>query len=159
MKLLNATGQNNTAAHPREAEAEQPEFSGNILVVEDAPTNQMLIKLLLKQLGLQVTIAEDGNQALQKVLTQQFDLIFMDIQMPHMNGYEATRAIRKKGITTPIVALTAYAMKGDDKKCIEAGCDEYLAKPIDRRELLKIIGKYLPSKELALIETTDSAKS
>jgi len=114
---------------------------------------------LLKQLGLQVTIAEDGNEALQKVLTQQFDLIFMDMMMPHMNGYEATKAIRKEGITTPIVALTANAMKGDDKKCIEAGCDEYIAKPIDRRELLRIIGKYLPLKELALIGTANFLKS
>ena len=62
-------------------------------------------------------------------------------------------AIRKEGVETPIVALTANAMKGDDKKCIEAGCDDYLAKPIDRRELLKTIGKYLPSKEPALIST------
>ena len=100
-----------------------------------------------------------GNQALQKVLTGQFDLIFMDMMMPHMNGYEATKAIREEGITTPIVALTANAMKGDDKKCIEAGCDDYLAKPIDRRELLKTIAKYLPSKEPALIGTADSQKS
>ena len=83
----------------------------------------------------------------------------MDMMMPHMNGYEATKAIRKEGITTPIVALTANAMKGDDKKCIEVGCDKYLAKPIDRRELLKTINKYLPSKQLALIETADSAES
>lgn len=128
---------------PRHAEAEQPEFSGNVLVAEDALTNQMLIKSLLERLGLQVTIVEDGNQVLQKVLTGQFDLIFMDMMMPYMNGYEATAALRAKGITTPIVALTANAMKGDDKKCLEVGCDEYLAKPIDRRELLKTIGKYL----------------
>ncbi len=136
-----------------QAEAEQPEFSGDILVAEDSSTNQMLIKLLLEQLGLQVTIAEDGNQALQKVLTGQFDLIFMDMMMPHMNGYEATQAIRKQGITTPVIALTANAMKGDDKKCIEVGCDDYLAKPIDSRKLLKVISKYLPSKEPALTGT------
>jgi CheY-like chemotaxis protein len=141
---------------PRHTNTDQPEFSGNILVAEDVPTNQVLIESLLERLGLRVTIVEDGNQALQKVLTQQFDLIFMDMTMPHMNGYEATEAIRKEGITTPIIALTANAMKGDDKKCIEAGCDEYLAKPIDRRELLKMMTKYLPSKESALTGTTDS---
>ncbi len=142
----------NIASHtdPNQAETEQPEFSGNVLVAEDSPTNQVLIKLLLEQLGLQVTIAEDGNQALQKVLTGQFDLILMDMMMPHMNGYEATQEIRKVGITTPVIALTANAMKGDDKKCIEVGCDDYLAKPIDSRELLKVISKYLPSKEPAL---------
>ena len=142
----------NIASHtnPDLAKEEQPEFSGSILVAEDSPTNQALIKVLLKRLGLQVTIAEDGNQALQKVLTQQFDMIFMDMMMPNMNGYEATREIRKQGITTPIVALTANAMKGDDKKCLEAGCDKYLAKPIDHSELLKTIGEYLPSQKLAL---------
>lgn len=80
----------------------------------------------------------------------------MDMMMPNMDGYEATKALRKQGVKTPIVALTAKAMKGDDKKCIEAGCDDYLAKPINRRALLKTIGKYLPSKEPALIGTPDS---
>ena len=138
---------------PRKTEKEQPEFSGHVLVAEDDLSNQLLIKSLLKKLGFDVTIAEDGNHALQKVLTCQFDLIFMDMMMPHMNGYEATAEIRKQGITTPIVALTANAMRGDDKKCIEAGCDEYLAKPLDRIELLKTIGKYLPSKSTALVQT------
>jgi len=138
---------------------EQPEFSGCVLVAEDVETNQMLAKSLLERMGLDVTIAADGNEALQKTLTHKFDLILMDIQMPYMNGYEATKTLRKKGITTPIVALTASAMKGDDKKCLEAGCNDYLAKPIDRKELLKIIAKYLPSKSGALSNTVHSAKS
>ena len=126
-----------------EAKAGQSEFSGNILVAEDSPTNQVLIKSLLERSGLQVTIAEDGNETLQKVLTQQFDLIFMDMMMPHMNGYQVAKELRKKGIKTPVIAVTANAMKGDDKKCLEAGCDDYLAKPIDRRELFKMLDKYL----------------
>ena len=65
--------------------------------------------------------------------------------MPNMNGYEATGILREKGIDTPIVALTAYALKGDDKKCLEAGCDNYLCKPIDRAKLIQIISKYIPS--------------
>ncbi len=151
----------NIASHKNAGkdEAEQPEFSGNVLVAEDAPTNQVLIKSLLERLGLQVTIAEDGNKALQKVLTQEFDLIFMDIMMPNMNGYEATKALRKQGVKTPIIALTANAMKGDDKKCIEAGCDDYLAKPIDRRELLKTIAKHLTSRSEDLSERIDSVKT
>ena len=151
----------NIASHtdPRQAEEKQPEFSGSVLVAEDTLTNQVLMKSILKRLGLQVTIAEDGNQALQKVLTGQFDLIFMDMMMPHMNGYEATMAIRKEGVKTPIVALTANAMKGDDKKCFEVGSDDYLAKPIDRRELLKAIDKYLPSRSKDLSERIDSAKA
>jgi CheY-like chemotaxis protein len=118
----------------------------------------VLIKSLLERLGLQVTIAEDGSQVLQKVLTQQFDLIFMDIQMPNMNGYEAAKKLREQGITTPIVALTAYAMNGDDKKCIEAGCDGYLAKPIDQRKLVKIINKYLAPDESTVSAGVDSVK-
>ena len=151
----------NIASHTDIAkeQMEQTEFSGHVLVTEDVETNQMLVKSLLGRMGLEVTIAADGIEALQKALTHKFDLILMDIQMPHMNGYEATRALRKKGITTPIIALTAHAMTGDDKKCIEAGCDDYLAKPIDRRELLKKIAKYLPSKNEALSKTIDSAKS
>jgi len=134
-------------------------FSGKVLVAEDVKTNQMLIKRLLEKSGFEVTVVKDGNEAMQKALTHKFDLILMDIQMPNMNGYEATKALRKQGIKTPIIALTAYAMKGDDKKCIAAGCDEYLTKPIDRRELLKTISKYLPAKELASVKTADSGKS
>ena len=138
---------------------EQPEFSGHVLVAEDVETNQMLAKSLLERMGLEVIIAADGEEAVEKALAQEFDLILMDIQMPYMNGYEATKTLRKKGITTPIIALTAYAMKGDDKKCTEASCNDYLSKPIDRRELLKIIAEYLPSKSRALSNTVHSAKS
>jgi signal transduction histidine kinase/CheY-like chemotaxis protein len=129
---------------------EQTHFLGNVLVAEDTKSNQMLIKTLLNKMGLHVTIAEDGNKTVQKALTGSFDLIFMDINMPNMNGYEATQTLRKEGITTPVIALTANAMKGDNKKCIEAGCDGYLSKPLDFRELLETIGKYLSSKEPAL---------
>jgi len=131
------------SADHSEARAGQPGFSGNILVAEDSPTNQILIKSLLERSGLQVTIAGDGIEALQKASTQQFDLIFMDMMMPHINGYEAARELREEGIETPVIAVTANAMKGDDKKCLEAGCDDYLAKPIDCRELLKMLEKYL----------------
>ena len=144
---------------PRRNQKEQPEFSGHVLVAEDVPDNQALITTLLNKMGLEVTIAADGNKALQKALVREFDFIFMDMRMPNMNGYEATEAIRKEGITTPIVALTAYAIAGDGKKCLEAGCDDYLVKPIDSRELLKTIGKYLPAKERALIDTADSQES
>jgi len=132
----------------------QEKFSGSVLVAEDSPTNQMLIKLLLEQSGLEVTIAQDGRLALEKALSKPYDLIFMDIQMPNMNGYDATRAIRAKGVKTPIVALTAHAMNGDDEKCFAAGCDDYLTKPINQKQLLKTLGKYLscqaaPSSEQA----------
>ena len=137
----------------------QIELSGNILVAEDARTNQVLIKSLLKRLGLKVTIAEDGKQALQKAVSEQFDLIFMDIEMPNMSGYEATKAIRKKGLKTPIIALTAYAMKGDDKKCLAAGCDDYISKPIEQEKLLQILSKHLPEVSKDICQQIDSVKS
>lgn len=118
-------------------------FSGHVLVAEDVKTNQMLIKTLLNKMGADVTIVEDGDEALEEALKQEFDLILMDIQMPRMNGYEATKALRKEGITTPIIALTANAMKGDEEECLEAGCDGYLPKPIDKSRLVAILQKYL----------------
>ncbi|MBL7107077.1 MAG: response regulator, partial [Phycisphaerae bacterium] len=136
---------NNIAGH-WEYESDKTDkikFLGKVLVAEDVKTNQMLIKLLLEKMGLEVTIAEDGNQAMQKVLTEEFDLILMDIQMPNMNGYEATKALRAEGLTIPIIALTANAITGDDVKCTKAGCNGYLTKPIDRYKLTEILGQYL----------------
>ena len=140
-------------------EAKQVEFSGNVLVAEDARTNQVLIKSLLKRLGLQVTIAEDGSQAMQEAMSKQFDLIFMDVEMPNMSGYEATKAIRKEGVKTPIIALTAYAMKGDDEKCFAAGCDDYISKPIENEKLLQILNKYLSEGNKDTCRQIDSVKS
>jgi len=125
---------------------QQPEYSGHVLVAEDDRINQILIKSLLRKMDLEITIVADGEQAVQKALEEQFDLILMDIQMPHMNGYEATKKLKAWKISAPIIALTAYAMDGDKEKCIEAGCDDYLTKPIDREKLLELIGKYLPVK-------------
>jgi PAS domain S-box-containing protein len=144
---------NNAAdhVHGEREKTEQPKFSGHVLVAEDVKTNQMLCTSILNRMGLEVTIAEDGNEAVQKTLTGAFDMILMDIQMPNMNGYEATKALREKGVKTPIVALTANAMKGDDKKCIDAGCDDYLSKPLDRRELIEKIHRYLPFEEETVV--------
>ena len=131
---------------PRRNQKEQPEFSGNVLVAEDVTNNQALITALLNRMGLEVTIAADGNEVLQKALIREFDLILMDMRMPNMNGYEATEAIRKEGITTPIVALTAHAIEGDAEKCLEAGCDDYISKPIDQDELRRVLGKYVSAE-------------
>jgi PAS domain S-box-containing protein len=136
----------------------QPKFSGHVLVAEDVKTNQMLAKAMLSRMGLEVTIAADGSDAVQKARAHDFDLILMDIQMPGMDGYQATRTLRREGIKTPIVAVTAHAMKGDDQKCIEAGCDDYLPKPLDRRRLLEKIQKYLCVKDEAACQNTEAAK-
>jgi len=120
-------------------------YCGRILVVEDHPSNQLVTTLLLQKEGFEVTVADHGGKALEQVTAEQFDLILMDMKMPVMDGYEATKLIRQKGITTPIVALTAKAMQADEQRCFEAGCDGYLAKPIGRKRLLEAIDKYLPS--------------
>ena len=95
-------------------------------------------------MGVEVTIADDGRVAVDKALAEKFDLILMDMQMPNMNGYDATRELRNKGCNTPIIAVTANAMIGDEDKCMGTGCDGYLSKPIDRTKLAEIVGRYIP---------------
>jgi CheY-like chemotaxis protein len=117
--------------------------SGRILVAEDAAANQKLITVLLERMGYSVTIAENGKEALEALEKDSYDLIFMDMMMPVMNGYTATQKLRAKGCVLPIIALTANAMKGDDQKCYEAGCNEYISKPIDRQKLKMLLAKYM----------------
>lgn len=116
------------------------------LVVEDNRTNQLLITLLLQKLGLKVAAVNNGIEALEKITneTETFDLIFMDMQMPQMNGYETTKKLRSMDIQTPIIAITAHAMQGDREKCIECGCNDYLSKPVSRVKLQEIVAHYLP---------------
>lgn len=121
----------------------QLQLDGQVLVADDVGTNQRVIKRLLEKTGVTVTLVEDGQEALDLVDQREFDLVFMDMQMPGLNGYDATRAMRSQGIGTPIVALTAHAMKGDDQKCLDAGCDDYLSKPIDNGKLARVLSKYL----------------
>ncbi len=125
------------------AETHQQRFSGKILVAEDDPANQNLFEVLLKKIGCQFTIVSDGEEAVDKIQAENFDLVLMDIQMPNMNGFEAIRAIRNAGIKVPIIAVTAFAMTGDSKKCLDAGCDGYLSKPVDIKELSETIGQYM----------------
>ena len=122
----------------------QDNFTGKILVAEDNPSNQRLIEILLTKVGLDVTMVADGRAAIDAARNESFDLILMDIQMPDMNGHDATRKLRRLGIRTTIIALTANAMKGDEQRCRDAGCDDYLPKPIDARRLHHLLDKYLP---------------
>ncbi len=126
-----------------QTQEEKTPMEGLVLVADDAPSNQMLIKLLLEKMGLNVVIVEDGLKALEACQKQTFSLIFMDMQMPNMNGYQATAKIREIGIETPVIALTANAMKGDREKCIQIGCTDYLPKPLHRKELTKLVKQYL----------------
>jgi len=121
-----------------------------VLVVDDNPINRRLTQRILEQFGARVETADGGQECLETLAERSFDIILMDVQMPGMDGHEATRRIRvlenEKGISrTPIVALTAGAMRGDRERCLEAGMDEYLTKPIRREALTAILGKMLPA--------------
>ena len=129
-------------------ETENTDTNVRILVAEDDKTNQKLVALLLDHLGYQKVIVNDGEEVLHMLSIEEFDLILMDIQMPVMNGYEATRRLRKNGFKIPIIALTAKAMASDRKKCIDAGCTDYLAKPITLNELSEIIKKNLANSPI-----------
>ncbi len=134
------------------------DFSGNILVAEDSKPNQILIRKLLEKHGLTVTTVENGAEAVQAATKDDFDIIFMDIRMPVMDGYEAAETLKKNNIKTPTIALTANAIEGDDKKCLDAGFDEYMSKPIRRNKLAEVLGKYLYKKSESLMNEIDSAK-
>ena len=114
-----------------------------ILLAEDNPVNQLLATRLLEKRGHRVTVAANGREAIAALDKENYDLVFMDIQMPEMDGLEATIAIRKKektgGNHLPIIALTAHAMKGDQERCLEAGMDAYLSKPIRAQDLDELL--------------------
>ncbi|MEO5334803.1 MAG: ATP-binding protein [Magnetococcus sp. YQC-5] len=116
----------------------------SILLVEDSEDNQLLIKTFLKNTSHHLSIAEDGEEAVRRVQCEAFDLVFMDVQMPVMDGYTATRLIRQWEQNTgqralPVVALTAHALHGEEERSREAGCDLYLSKPIKKQRLLEVI--------------------
>ena len=123
-------------------------FRGRLLLAEDGEDVQQLVELALKESGFEVDLAENGRVACQKAMASRaerrpYDLILMDIQMPELDGYEATRQLRRENWQGPVIALTAHAMAGDREKCLEAGCDAYLAKPVRWEDLLSTISRHL----------------
>ncbi|MEW6426484.1 MAG: response regulator [Thermodesulfobacteriota bacterium] len=134
--------------------AELTRRQGAILLVEDYPTNQRVVLSHLRLAGYTVALAENGRQAVELFRRQPFDLVFMDVQMPEMDGFEATVRIREWEQTenradrrVPIVAMTAHALAGDREKCLAVGMDDYLSKPINRRKLLAMTDKWLTGSD------------
>jgi two-component system sensor histidine kinase/response regulator len=129
-----------------EVEPKAPAAALRILVAEDNPVNQRLAERILQKMGHQVTLASSGTAAVAQWSSGEFDLIFMDVQMPEMDGFEATRAIRVRELTTgghvPIVAMTARAMLGDREACLEAGMDDYVSKPVSITAIGQSIARF-----------------
>ncbi len=132
----------------------------DILLVEDNRVNQKLALRLLEKAGHHVQIANNGKEALDMLASQRFDLVFMDVQMPVMNGFETTQKIREREQTTgehiPIIAMTAHAMKGDREKCLQAGMDGYISKPIQTEELYKLLQTFTSDIHVAKIAIKNS---
>ncbi|MBI5468975.1 MAG: response regulator [Deltaproteobacteria bacterium] len=142
------------AYRPYAAEGKWPKkktFHATVLLAEDSPVNQEVGQGMLEGLGCRVDLASNGLDVLDAHSKNRYDLIFMDIQMPEMDGHETTRAVRKKeesldGGKTPIIALTANALDGDRERCISSGMDDYLSKPFNQDQLCTVLERWLPHK-------------
>jgi signal transduction histidine kinase/AmiR/NasT family two-component response regulator len=139
--------------------AVKPLLGCRVLLAEDGPDNQRLVRYVLEKAGATVALAENGEAAVQRVVSEGdqcsgetddgFDVILMDMQMPVMDGYQATKQLRQKGYAGPIIALTAHAMSTDRSRCIEAGCDDYETKPVDRKRLVATIARNIVKRRKA----------
>ncbi|MCX5876466.1 MAG: ATP-binding protein [Deltaproteobacteria bacterium] len=141
-----AAGTQTEAQKDNQPQEEGP-LQGRILLVEDNKVNQMVASKMLAAMGLTVDLAENGEKALAALVEKRYDLVLMDCQMPVLDGYEATRAFRSRETPgekrMPIIAMTANAMAGDRQKCLEAGMDDYIAKPVKKDQLRKLLGQWL----------------
>jgi CheY-like chemotaxis protein/anti-sigma regulatory factor (Ser/Thr protein kinase) len=115
-----------------------------VLLVEDSPDNQALFSIYLNRAGAKIDIASDGQRGVEMALSEGYDVVLMDVQMPIMDGITAVRTLRSSGYDTPIIALTAHAMKEEKIRCLEAGYTGFLSKPIQRAELVDALAKFRP---------------
>ncbi len=124
---------------------EKTRAAARILIVEDNLTNQEVVKGFLGKRGFQTFVVSNGRQAIEALEVSSYDLVLMDVQMPVLDGLETTRLIRQdpRWLTLPIVGLTAHAMAGDRERCLEAGMDDYLSKPVSMAMLVEIVKKHL----------------
>jgi signal transduction histidine kinase/ActR/RegA family two-component response regulator len=131
-----------TAAKSPESESLMPLIGSRILLADDSADNQLILSRFLKRAGAEVEIANNGQEAIEMALSQSFDLILMDIQMPIKNGYIAAQELRSMAYSKPILALTAYALKQEKDQCLLSGCDDHISKPVDRHLLIATVKKY-----------------
>jgi CheY-like chemotaxis protein/HPt (histidine-containing phosphotransfer) domain-containing protein len=133
-----------------------------VLLAEDNPVNQRVAAHLLKRWGHETTVVGNGRQAIEAVESEEFDVVLMDIQMPEISGLEATAAIRKKEAGTgrhiPIIAMTAHAMKGDRERCLDAGMDDYVSKPVNPPDLQAALDRFCPDVESEKEEEVSSSE-
>ncbi len=133
-----------------------------LLLAEDNPINQKLAVVLLQKAGYSVDAVETGGQAVEKAKSGLYNAVLMDVQMPEMDGFEATQEIREwekdKGLHVPIIAMTAHAMPGDRERCLEAGMDDYVSKPLEPKVLFNALNRWIPSLELRKITARRSKK-
>ena len=120
-------------------------LSGHVLLVEDNQINQMVAQKMLEKIGLESTLAHDGQQALNMLEQNTYDAVLMDCQMPVLDGFEATRRIREQEAlkTLPVIAMTANVMEGDREKCIAVGMNDYIGKPVVEAALKKTLARWL----------------
>jgi two-component system, sensor histidine kinase len=113
----------------------------NVLVVEDSPEGRELVKRYLQSAGAIVETAETGQEGIKKALENSYDVILTDIQMPDLNGYELASLLRQKKYSRPIIAITGHVTRGERERCLRAGCDDQLTKPIDSATLIEVIAR------------------
>ena len=117
---------------------------GKILIVDDSQDNRDLVVQYLVRLGFKTETASSGPEALAKVAASTYQVMLLDLQMPNMDGFEALRELRMRDYQGPVIAFTAHAMKGDRERCLDAGFDDYLSKPINKTTLKKVLGRFFP---------------
>lgn len=153
---LDVQKSSSTNLHPTIPQVAHRLDNVHLLVIDDSVDNRKIIQHFLESAGATVDVADNGHTGIVMVHSEEsrgreYDAVLMDMQMPIMNGYEATQRLRADGCEFPIIAVTAYALEGDRNKCLDAGCDEYVTKPIKRSELLQIVESQLKLQREAAV--------